>query len=224
VILAIRVAIADDHPVLLAGMKYLLAGLSGMSVVGLVTDSTKLVDLLVRREVDVVVTDFSMPGGKYGDGIALLRFLVRRFPRLRLIVLTGVESNQVLRNILNVAVNVIVSKADHLDCLEVAIRRAYDRKPYLSPEAQRLLKKGEFNGVGTAEAPLSKREMEVLRMYAEGLSIVDIGRLTGRSRKTISSQKMSVMRKLGLLTEADIYQYAMATGLIVSSQMSRYRS
>jgi two-component system, NarL family, captular synthesis response regulator RcsB len=172
----------------------------------------------------VVITDFSMPGGKYGDGIALLRFLLRHFPKLRLIVLTGVESNQVLRNVMSVAVDVIVSKVDHHNCLEVAIRRAYSRKPYLSPEAQRLLGKGNVSGNGTAEASLSKREMEVLRMYAEGLSIVDIGRLTGRSRKTISSQKMSVMRKLGLLNEADIYQYAMASGLIVSSQMSRQRS
>jgi two-component system, NarL family, captular synthesis response regulator RcsB len=220
--LAIRAAIADDHPVVLAGMEHLLSSVDDINVIGLVKDSTELVDHLIRIDTDVVVTDFSMPGGKYGDGIALLRFLMRRFPKVRLVVLTSVQSTQVLKNVLKIMVDVIVSKADHHDCLEIAIRCAYDRRSYLSPEAGRLLAESELDATGDAEAVLSKRETEVLRMYAEGLSIGDIGQRTGRSRKTISSQKMSAMRKLGLQTESEVYQYAISSGLITSSQISRH--
>jgi two-component system, NarL family, captular synthesis response regulator RcsB len=222
--LVIRVAVADDHPVLLVGIEYLLSGVSDVNLVGLVKNSTELVDLLARKDVDVVVTDFCMPGGKYGDGIALLRFLMRRFPRARLVVLTGVESAEVLQNILKLAIDVVVSKADQHDCLESAMRHAHRRNAYLSPEVRRLLEKRSLESEGGLGLFLSKREMEVLRMYAEGLSIGDIGLRIGRSRKTVSSQKMSAMRKLGLQSESEIYKYAMASGLIASSQISRARS
>jgi two-component system, NarL family, captular synthesis response regulator RcsB len=222
--LVIRVAVADDHPVVLAGIERLLSGVRDVNVIGLVSNSTELVDLLALNDADVVVTDFCMPGGKYGDGITLLRFLMRRFPRARLVVLTAVESVLALQNILKVPVDVIVSKADQHGCLEVAIRHAYRRHYYLSPAAERLVEEESHQQREGIEAFLSKREMEVLRMYAEGFSISDIGKRIGRSRKTISSQKMSAMRKLGLQSDSEIYRYAMATGLIASSQVSRPRS
>lgn len=220
--MAIRTIIADDHPVLLAGMEHLLSGMPDVNLVGLVENSTELVDLLGRQDVDVVVTDVSMPGGRYGDGIALLRFLKRRFPKVRLAVLTGVESTQVLQNIRRIDVDVIVSKADHHQCLQAAIRHAYEQKAYLSPTAQCLIEKeAEADELGAPAVHLSKRETEVLRMFAEGFSISDIGTRVGRSRKTVSTQKMSAMRKLGLRTDADIYQYAMTSGLVPASQVSR---
>ncbi|GLQ50147.1 DNA-binding response regulator [Dyella flava] len=222
--MVIRVVVADDHPVLLAGMECLLSAISDVSVAGLAKNSTELVDLLALHDIDVALIDFCMPEGKYGDGIALLRFLMRRFPRIRLVVVTGVESVQVLQNIQKITIDVIVSKADHHDCLEAAIRYAYYRNRYLSPEIHKLLEQGLLQAKGKEGMPLSKREMEVLRMYAEGCSVIDIGKRVGRSRKTISSQKISAMRKLGLQTDSEIYAYAMASGLIVSTQVSRCRS
>jgi two-component system, NarL family, captular synthesis response regulator RcsB len=220
--LAIRAVIADDHPALLAGMEHLLSGVKDVTLVGLARDSTELVDLLGRHDVDVVVTDVSMPGGRYGDGIALLRFLKRRFPKVRLAVLTGVESTQVLQNILRIHVDVIVSKLDHYDCLDAAIHHAYEHQAYLSPAAQQLIEKeAAGNGENAPELKLSKRETEVLRMFAEGFSISEIGARIGRSRKTVSTQKMAAMRKLCLRTDADVYQYAIASGLVPASQISR---
>src|SRR5690348_10317816 len=104
---------ADDHPVLLSGMDHMLAGIPDIDVAGLASNSTELVELLERQvSVDVVVTDFSMPHGRHGDGITLLRLLGRRYPKLRRVVLTGVESSWILRSILDVHVSVIVSKTD----------------------------------------------------------------------------------------------------------------
>lgn len=219
--MSIRVVIADDHPVLLAGMEHMLSGVRDMTVAGLVRDSTGLVELLGRQAVEVVVTDFSMPKGRYGDGIALLRFLGRRFPQVRRVVLTGVESPWVLRSVLDIGVRVIVSKADPHDCLEVAIRAAHGGRDYLSPEAARLVEQAQGEEAVETGGKLTKRETEVLRMFAEGLSVAEIGARVGRSRKTVSTQKMSAMRKLGLERDVDVFQYAMAHGLIQASQQSR---
>lgn len=225
--MTLRIVIADDHPVLLAGMAHLLRSQPDLEIAGLVKDSTALVALASSTGVDVVVTDFSMPHGQYGDGIAMLRFMQRRFPEIRLVVLTGMESPLVLGNILAAGVRCIVSKSDPLDHLVPALRTAWGGGSYLSPEiACRLAGQGDTAAAGAdpaapAATTLSKRESEVLRMYAEGLSVIEIAARIGRSRKTVSTQKVAAMRKLGLSSDADVFQYAIAHGLVTSSQQAR---
>ncbi|MDR6094606.1 response regulator transcription factor [Stenotrophomonas sp. SORGH_AS_0321] len=219
--MSLRIAIADDHPVLLAGIAHLLRSEADLDVVGMVKDSTALVALVSGQEVDVVVTDFSMPHGQYGDGIAMLRFLQRRFPQTRLVVLTGMESPLVLNNILAAGVECIVSKSDPIDEVLPALRMAWAQGAYLSPQVRARL----APDVGTDDQQcLSKREKEVLRMYAEGLSVIEIATRIGRSRKTISTQKVAAMRKLGLVTDADVFQYAIAHGLVNASQQARAKA
>lgn len=217
----LNIVVADDHPVLLAGMEHLLQAAPGLVVAGLVRDSTELVDLLSRTPVDVAVCDFSMPNGRYGDGVTLLRFLQRRFPSLRLVVLTGMESPLVLRSIQKAGVSCIVSKSDPLEQLLPAVEAASQGQSFISAEIARLVvEDGEQGDVRDAEA-LSKRESEVLRMFAEGLSVLQIAERVGRSRKTISTQKIAAMRKLGLQRDADIFEYALAHGLVQASQNAR---
>lgn len=220
--MTIRVAVADDHPTLLAGMEHLLTGFEGITVAGLVTDSTTLVELLEKSPCDVVVTDFSMPHGRYGDGLSLLRFLRRRFPNVQLVVLTGIENGGVLQNILDLGVSGILSKSDDLHHVESAIRMAQRGDCYLSPEATRLLEQTSVapqSDVGHVR--LTKREAEVLRLYAEGYTVTEISVRVGRSSKTISAQKQAAMKKLGLNNDADVFKYALAHGLVQASQLSR---
>ncbi|WP_164931725.1 response regulator transcription factor [Dyella sp. M7H15-1] len=221
--MTIRVAIADDHPTLLAGMEHLLSKVEGITLIGLVTNSTELVELLGRSSCDVVVTDFSMPGGRYGDGLTLLRFLKRRFPNVRLVVLTSIENSAVMKGIMDVGALGLVSKSDDLSHLEVAIRMAQLGNRYMSPaKSEQLLEQSpEIRAIDDHAVHLSKRETEVLRMYAEGLTVSEIGQRAGRSSKTISAQKMAAMKKLGLRHDADIFKYAQAHGLVQASQTSQ---
>lgn len=221
--MTIRVAVADDHPTLLAGMEHLLSRVDGLTVIGLVTNSTELVELLGHSSCDVVVTDFSMPGGRYGDGLSLLRFLKRRFPNVRQVVLTSIENGAVMKGIVDVGTLGLVGKSDDLSHLETAIRMAHLGTSYVSPRiSELLLQHVPQADVGDGQASaLSKRETEVLRMYAEGLTVSEIGQRAGRSSKTISAQKMAAMKKLGLKHDADIFRYAQAHGLVQASQTSQ---
>jgi two-component system, NarL family, captular synthesis response regulator RcsB len=219
--LTIRVAIADDHPTLLAGLQHLLSKVEGIALIGSVSDSTQLVQLLGTSICDVVVTDFSMPGGRYGDGLALLRFLKRRFPNVRLVVLTSIENREVVKGILDVGALGLVSKADDLGHVEAAIRMAHLGNRYVSPKKNAQLLEASAEQDIDQAAKLSKRETEVLRMYAEGLTVSEIGMRAGRSSKTISAQKMAAMKKLGLKHDADIFKYAQAHGLVQASQTSQ---
>ncbi|MBN5048775.1 response regulator transcription factor [Stenotrophomonas maltophilia] len=217
----LNIVVADDHPVLLAGMEHLLEAEPDLAIAGLVRDSTELVDLLSRTPVDVAVCDFSMPNGRYGDGVTLLRFLQRRFPALHLVVLTGMESPMVLRSIQRAGVSCIVSKSDPLEQLVPAVHAASRRQAFISAEIARLIVEDDpHDDVQEVEA-LSKRESEVLRMFAEGLSVMQIAERVGRSRKTISTQKIAAMRKLGLQRDAEIFEYALTHGLVQASQNAR---
>lgn len=217
----LNIVVADDHPVLLAGMEHLLEADPDLAIAGLVRDSTELVDLLSRTPVDVAVCDFSMPNGRYGDGVTLLRFLQRRFPALHLVVLTGMESPMVLRSIQRAGVSCIVSKSDPLEQLVPAVHAASRRQAFISAEIARLIAEVEPQGDVQEVEALSKRESEVLRMFAEGLSVMQIAERVGRSRKTISTQKIAAMRKLGLQRDAEIFEYALTHGLVQASQNAR---
>lgn len=212
--MSIRTVIADDHPVILAGVREALGSVPDINVVAAVGDSTALVDALGRLPVDVAVTDYSMPGGNYGDGVALIGFLRRRFAAVPLVVLTGVGGNQVLRSIRKAGVSCIVAKADPIAELMVAIRAAANGEGYLSTDIARQLG-------GAEEAVLTRREAEVIRLIAEGKSQTEIAAQLQRSRQTISTQKHSAMRKLGLERTAEIFEYALNEGMVSSSQVSR---
>ncbi|MEI2260046.1 response regulator [Stenotrophomonas indicatrix] len=216
--MALRIVVADDHPVILAGASEALAPASEVALVGVAANSTELIAVLSANEIDVAVTDFSMPGGAYGDGISLLGFIQRRFPGLPLVVLTGTEGRQILDSIRHVGVTCIVSKADAMAELLRAIQAAATGGAYLSTTVSACLQSGEGGGA------LSRRESEVLRMVAEGLSQAHIAQRLQRSRQTISSQKRSAMRKLGLSTMADVYDYAVAHGWVGASQAARLRA
>lgn len=215
--MSIRIVIADDHPVILAGAREALGAEPDIEIVEGAGDSTALVQALSKHRVDVAVTDFSMPGGQYGDGVALIGFLRRRFPKVPLVVLTGIGGVQMLTSIHRAGVGCIVAKVDPFQELPAAIRAAHKGQPYLSPDIQRQM----AGRAGTASVALTKREAEVLRLIAEGLNQKEIAEQLQRSRQTISTQKHSAMRKLGLKRTADIFSYALDEGLVSASQVAR---
>jgi len=86
--MTIRVIVADDHPLFLAGVASLFSTISSTEIVATAGSSDELVEVLGKQTCDVLVTDFSMPGGRQQDGLRLIAYLLRTFPELRIIVIT----------------------------------------------------------------------------------------------------------------------------------------
>jgi len=110
--LPIRVAIADDHPAVLIGIAHELAALASIEVIGTARDSSELIALLDAQPCDVVITDYAMPGGAYGDGATLLSHIRRRYPHLHVVVFTMMENPGLVQNMLALGIDCVVSKAD----------------------------------------------------------------------------------------------------------------
>ena len=215
---SIRIAIADDHPAVLIGIESVLKEVSTVELVGAVKNSTELIDLLNLQSCDVLVTDYAMQGGEYGDGIILLEFLRRRYPDLKVVVMTMMDNPGVLRALINHGVKCILSKSDDSTHLIPAVHIAFSSGQYFSPTIASML--AAINDSGKQEITqkeLSKREFEVVRLYVSGLTVNEIAARLNRSKQTVSSQKASAMKKLGIVREADLFKYAMETGLLASS-------
>lgn len=106
----LNVIIADDHPIVLFGIRKSLEQIEWVNVVGEFEDSTALINNLSKLDANVLITDLSMPGDKYGDGITLIKYIKRHYPDLAIIVLTMNNNPAILSSVLDLDIDGIVLK------------------------------------------------------------------------------------------------------------------
>lgn len=209
----IRIIVADDHPSVCLGIISLLSSVPRFTVVGQASDAQSLAECLDVYPCDVIVSDIGMPGlNGESNAISLLRKVLRQGPRPYVIVLTMINHTQMLIGLLQMGVSAIVDKRDAVDSLILAIESIGTGQPYLSPHVIETIRTTDGFPASRAGV-LSRREWEVFQLYAKGMAIHQIAKSLGRSGKTISTQKRSTMRKLGLDTEAQLIEYARQIGL-----------
>jgi two-component system capsular synthesis response regulator RcsB len=209
----IRIVVADDHPSVCLGIARLLSAVPEFSVVGQASDAQSLAECLDAHPCDIIVSDVGMPGlNGESNAISLLRKVLRQGARPYVIVLTMINHSQMLTGLLQMGVSAIVDKRDAAESLILAIESTGTGQPYLSGHILDAISNTE---AFPASRPgvLSRREWEVFQLYAQGMAIHQIAARLGRSGKTISTQKRSTMRKLGLDTEAQLIEYARQIGL-----------
>ncbi|WP_144144295.1 response regulator transcription factor [Paraburkholderia sp. BCC1884] len=210
----IRIIVADDHDCVRVGVQRLLQGAPHLQVVGEAADTYSLAELLDTVSCDVVVSDIGMPGLDGGsNAVSFLRRVLRGRPHPRVVVLTMICHAHMLSGLLHIGVAGIVDKRDTAAALIDAIDAAMAGRLYLSHHAQVAIEAADSPPQLRAGV-LSAREWEVFQLYVQGLAVHEIAKRLQRSGKTISTQKRSAMRKLGLETEADLIGYARQIGLI----------
>ena len=199
------VIIADDHPIVLFGIRKSLEQIEWVNVVGEFEDSTQLINNLPKLDAHVLITDLSMPGDKYGDGITLIKYIKRHFPNLSVIVLTMNNNPAILSAVLELDIEGIVLKQGAPTDLPKALAALQKGKKFTPESVSRLLEKISAGGYG--DKRLSPKESEVLRLFAEGFLVTEIAKKLNRSIKTISSQKKSAMMKLGVENDIALLNY-----------------
>ncbi len=210
----VRVILADDHPIVAAGVRQLLEQDSSTSVVHVASSTDELMNTLASTPCDLLITDFSMPGNTAPDGLSMLGTIRRKWPDLADIVLTRISNPAVLRSIRDTGVRGLINKSDALSELPQAVLTVLNGRAYIAKAALALLESAEATLGKSAEAALSPKETEVLRLFASGMSVKDISLQLNRSSKTISNQKLSAMEKLGIKSDVEIFAYASSHGLL----------
>lgn len=204
----VRLAIADDHPLVILAIEKLAGNFPNVEVVSRSPNSTLLEEALAHDNCDVAIIDFHMPGGQFGDGTDLIQHISHQYPEVRIIVLSRNDSAALVKQALDAGAQAFLSKEDRLDLIYVAIVSVLANETYLGPAIRRSLAVANAEGHARfIRQRLTTRELEVIERYARGSNVTEIAKDLGRSVKTISAQKCAAMRKLDLSTDADLYRF-----------------
>jgi DNA-binding NarL/FixJ family response regulator len=210
----ISVALADDHPIVLEGLRRLLA--ADFDIPAAVGDGRRLLEAARAVDPDVIVTDLSMPGL---DGIEVARQIREEGMRSRVIILTMHDEPQHALDAFAAGAAGYILKGANREELVKAIEEVAAGRTYLSTSiALAVLSSpmGEKPSAGDARSELTRRQEEVLRLVAEGRSMKAIARILGISRRTVESHKYELMRRLSASSTAELVLIAMRMRLIRS--------
>jgi two-component system capsular synthesis response regulator RcsB len=207
----VRIVVADDHPVVLTAISDYLNSMPGFKVVAKAGTGAALIEVLRGNGCDLIVTDFSMQGEvEDEDGLRLISRLRRLHPDTPVVVFTMLTNGGILHELAQLGVAGLVGKDEPIPTLGEVCRRALTEPgTALSTHiAERLAKEGSTTDEFQRSQPLSPRELEVVRLFALGLSVTEIARRLNRSVTTVATQKRAAMRKLHLDSNADLIRYA----------------
>jgi DNA-binding NarL/FixJ family response regulator len=207
----IRIFIADDHRLLLAGLKVLVQDDPTMQVIGEAVDGHSALRLAIELKPDVIVLDLSMPEM---NGIRVAQALRVQCPSCHILILSVHEDRAYLRQLLELDVSGYVLKRSAPEELIAAIRAVAAGRVYLDPAIAGIIvgrgSRRESARNIDRSAELSTRETEVLRLAAAGYTNKEVSSRLRVGVKTIETYKARAMEKLGLETRAELVRYAIA--------------
>ncbi|NAS94840.1 DNA-binding response regulator [Pseudomonas syringae pv. actinidifoliorum] len=211
----LRVIVADDHPIFLIGLRVVLEQDDLAHVVAEAGNPDALLQALASHACDVLVTDFMMPVERQNDGLRLLQRVRRDFPVLPVIVVTTLSNAGLFQSMLDLGVRGLLSKASLAGELPAAVKGALRGEIFVADSVRRVLREAQQYGPDAllAAERLSPRELEVLRLLSAGHTVGQIAAQLNRSKQTVSAQKVSAMRKLGLANDAALFIYLQESGM-----------
>lgn len=212
--MTINLILADDQPALLSGMELGLSEVPGLRVVGKARNSTELLALLATQQCDILFSDYSMPGGSFGDGMGMLSYVRRRYPNIKIIVFTVIDNDAIVFEMMRLGVKSVLNKSESMRQVVAAIQAVHTAGIYAPPL---LAREAQAHAEGNGLPALSRREVEVLRLYVSGASVTQIARQLNRTKQTVSTQKSSAMQKLGLQRDVDLFRFAYQNGMVQGS-------
>ncbi|HTT40754.1 MAG TPA: response regulator transcription factor [Burkholderiales bacterium] len=212
----IRVLIADDHAVVRAGLKQILAATDDIHVCGEAATGPEAVTAVRTTPFDVVVLDLSMPGR---SGVDLIRQLKTEQPALRVLVLSAHQEEQYAVRTLKAGASGYLTKESAPESLVAAIRKVAAGGAFISPEVAQQLALGVMpGGDSSLHASLSDRELEVFLRLASGESVSEIAERLNLSVKTVSTHKSRILQKMNMTRDAELIRYAVEHNLVESAR------
>ncbi len=209
----LRIAIVDDHQIVRAGFREMLADELGFEFPFEAASGEEALQGLRQHETDVLLLDLSLPGQ---SGVDVLRAARQRYDALRILVLSGFpEDRYALAMIRNGADGYLCKDCTREELIN-AIRTVAQGRRYLSPRTVELLAQ-ELTGGGASDPheKLSDRELQVFLRLARGESVSDIAAVLNLSVKTVSTYRSRLLEKLDVSSNAELATYALRHGLIL---------
>jgi len=209
-----RILIADDHEIVRHGIRALLDNHAGWEVCGEATDGRQAVEKAIELRPDVILLDVGMPNL---NGLDAARQILIACPRSRILILTMHESEQLVREVLEVGARGFLLKSDAARDLVAAVEALQRRTTFFTSSVAEIVLNGYLNR-RSDEKPikdrLTAREREVVQLLAEGKTSKEVAVALNLSVKTAETHRTNVMRKLDLHSVADLVRYAVRNNIV----------
>jgi DNA-binding NarL/FixJ family response regulator len=220
----LKIILADDHPVFLESLGLLIAKIPGCEVAGKMNNGKEVLSWLEHSQADLILTDIQMPGM---GGLELIAAVRRLYPSIKVLILTMLEDAETIREALQAGASGYIFKSASLADFEKALNTVASGSSYYSEEVmRRLIEKadaadgetggGAAGGGGGArnDAGLTERELDIVRLIAEGLTSAEIAGRLFISLNTVESHRKNIFQKTGVKNSVGLIQYVRRQGLI----------
>lgn len=213
----IRIAIVEDHPLIMQAVRQQLRETPDFSVVLELSHGSRLLPAIRRQAVDLVLMDLGMDIGVF-DPVTVVRRLRELYPDVKILVMSSFSYGEAVLGVLRVGVHGYLNKNDLLSLdLGRVIRRVLSGEPVYSPAIEGLL--ASMQDVSPHEEMLEVEERELLSLAAQGRTNREIGLLLGYSEKTVRNRLTPIFRKLGASNRVDAIRRAKSLGLLTEGPL-----
>jgi DNA-binding NarL/FixJ family response regulator len=199
-----RVLIVDDHPVVRQGMKLMINAEADLTICGEAQTEQQARQLVRSLRPDVMVVDLSL---EVGDGFNVVRDVHAHFPEVRILVLSMHDESIYAERLISEGASGYIMKQAATDQLITALRHVLNGETFLSDALRHKLTHRSASAGGQS-TPLSARELQVISLIGRGLGTREIAENLSLSVKTVETHRLTIKRKLGLDTNAQLVQYA----------------
>jgi len=210
-----RILVADDHPIVRFGLCALIGSHKGWEVCGEAVDGREAVEKCKVLRPDLVILDICMPNL---NGVDAARQIMKNDPAQKILVVTDVNSEPVIRDCLDAGVRGWVFKSERINDLTAAVEELQRLKTSFSASVSDLILNGYLRRNVSPEAPklcsLTLREREVLQLISEGKANKEISTALGVSVKPTETHRSNMMRKLKLHSVAELVLYAVRNEIV----------
>jgi DNA-binding NarL/FixJ family response regulator len=211
---AFRILIADDHELVRRGIRALVEGHPGWEICGEATDGREAVEKAVELRADIVLLDIGMPNL---NGLDAARQILAAKPRTRVLIVTMHESEQLIREALEIGARGFLLKSDAAKDLVAAVEALQRRATFFTSSVTEMVLNGYLQPRSDDKPVkncLTAREREVVQLLAESKSSKEIAVSLDLSVKTVETHRTNVMRKLDLHSIAAVVRYAVRNNIV----------
>ncbi len=211
----IKIILVDDHPMMRDGLRYAIQTQPDMKVVAEAGNGVAALDVVGQHKPDLILMDISMPGA---NGIDVSLQIRNLYPQIKIIILSGLADEGYVSQTIKAGLNGYMLKANASTELISAIRAVMNGHMFLSPEVTCAVMAQYKEFLNTKSTPaaslLSKRELEVLKLIAEGLRTKEIADRLKIGVKTVDTYRARLMTKLNCNSTIELVRYAIRQGIV----------